>query len=138
MAKKKPTTWVYSLPTPPKVAVPDDLKAEVERKGNELVETVLKPKHVKPPAEDVRLNYLTDLSTKWHGPYFNFCSTYACPGPNAISPSFESKFARMEYVGNSRFNLSFLRHTGKWVELFTGLTLDECLKAVREDPWFVP
>ncbi len=93
MAKKKPTTWVYSLPTPPKVAVPDD---------------------------------------------FNFCSTYACPGPNAISPSFESKFARMEYVGNSRFNLSFLRHTGKWVELFTGLTLDECLKAVREDPWFVP
>ena len=139
MAKKKqPKRWVSSPPKPPRAALPDDLKAEVERKANDLVGTVLKPRHVKPPPKDGRFNYLTDLSTRWHGSSFYLVSTYTCPGPNALSPTFEDKFARLEHVGGGRFNLSFMRHTGKWVELFTGLTLDECLKAIREDPWFVP
>jgi hypothetical protein len=69
---------------------------------------------------------------------FYFVSTYACPGPNALSPTFEAKFARLEHVGHGLFNLSFMRHTGKWVELFTDQTLDECLKSIQEDPWFVP
>jgi hypothetical protein len=29
-----------------------------------------------------------------------------------------------------------MRHTGQWVELYTGLTLQECLDAVQNDPWF--
>jgi hypothetical protein len=138
MARKQPKTWGYSPPKPPKVAAPDDLKAEVERKAGELVETVLKPKHIKRPPKNPRFNYLIGLSTKWHGPYFYFTSTYACPGPNALSPTFEAKFARLEHVGGRRFNLSFMRHTGKWVELFTALKLDECLKSIQEDPWFLP
>jgi len=53
MAKKKqPKRWVSSPPKPPRAALPDDLKAEVERKANDLVETVLKPRHVKPPPKD--------------------------------------------------------------------------------------
>lgn len=138
MAKRKPKTWVYSPPKTPKVGVPDDLKAEVQRKANELIETVLKPRHVKRSPKNARFNYLIDLSTKWHGSYFYFTSTYACPSPNALSPTFEAKFARLEYAGDNRFNLAFMRHTGKWVELFTGLTLDECLKSVQDDPWFLP
>ncbi len=37
-----------------------------------------------------------------------------------------------------RFNRAFLRHTGKWHELFAGQTLDECLASIRDDPWFQP
>jgi hypothetical protein len=138
MAKKKPKTWVYSPRKPPKVPVTEAMKAEVERKGNELVETVLKPKHVEKPRKNARFNYVTDISTRWHGSYFYFVSTSACPGPNALSPTFEAKFARLKHVGHGLFNLSFMRHTGKWVELFTDQTLDECLKSIHEDPWFVP
>jgi hypothetical protein len=54
------------------------------------------------------------------------------------SPTFEEKFARMEYVGDAKFALSFMRHTGKWVALFTGISVDECLKAIQDDPWFMP
>src|SRR5437899_7254405 len=134
MAKKKqPKRWVYSPPKPPKVAVPDDLKAEMERKANELIETVLKPKYIKPPPKNAEFNYLTDFWTKWYRSYFYFCSTYACPGRYAIAPSFESKFARMEYGGSGRFTLSFMRHTGEWVPLYTDQTLDECLQAIRDD-----
>ncbi|QJW97335.1 hypothetical protein FTUN_4905 [Frigoriglobus tundricola] len=134
MAKKKPRAWTY---VPPKAAVPEGLRAELERKAGELIETVLKPKHIKPPPENTNFNYLIDLSTRWRGAYFYFVSTYACPGPNAISPTFETNFARLQHVGLGRFNLAFMRHTGKWVELQNG-TLDECLKSIREDPWFIP
>ncbi len=44
----------------------------------------------------------------------------------------------MEYVGDGRFALAFMRHTGQWVELYEGLTVDECLKAIKDDPWFQP
>jgi hypothetical protein len=138
MAKKKPKTWVYSPPKPPKPPVPEDLKAEVDGKAQALVEEVLKPKIVKPPPEDQRWNYLMDIFTKWHRSYFYFCSTYACPGPHAISPTFESRFARMEYVGNGRFDLAYMRHTGQWWSVHTGLTVEKCLEIIREDPIFQP
>ena len=55
MAKKKPKrTWVWEprKPTPP--PVPNDLKAEVEAKANELIEDFLEPTYVKPPPKDQR------------------------------------------------------------------------------------
>jgi hypothetical protein len=135
---KQPKKWMYSPAKPTKSAVPAAIKAELEKKANELIEKVLKPKHIQPPPMDAQFNYITDISAKWHGSTFYFVSTYACPGPNALSPTFETKFARMEHVGGGRFNLSYMRHTGKWVELFTGQTVEECLKSIQDDPWFVP
>jgi hypothetical protein len=135
---KQPKKWMYSPAKPTKAAIPAAIKAELETKAKQLIEQVLKPKHVLPPPTDAQFNYITDIATKWHGSSFFLVSTYACPGPNALSPTFESKFARMEHVGGGRFNLSFMRHTGKWVELFTGQTVDECLHSIRDDPWFVP
>jgi len=44
----------------------------------------------------------------------------------------------MEYVGNDRFNLSYMRHTGKWWEIYTELTMDECFTAISEEPHFLP
>jgi hypothetical protein len=71
-------------------------------------------------------------------PYFYFFATYASPGPNALSPTFESKFARMEYLGNDRFTLYFMLHTREWVGLYDALSVDECMKAIQDDAWFVP
>jgi hypothetical protein len=139
MAKKKPKrTWIYSpkKPTPPQV--PDDIKAEVDAKANELVETYLKPMYIKPPPKDQRWNYIIDLFTRWHRSFFYFCSTYACPGPNALSPTFESRFARMEYVGDGKFNLAYMRHTDKWWEVNQGLTAKECLEMIRDGGIFLP
>ena|SRR5215471_1444586 len=130
--------WTFSPGKKPKVSLPGTLKDEVDTKAGDLIETVLKPKHVEPPPTGHLANYVTDITTKWLGPKCYFLSAYACPGPNALSPSFESKFARMEYVGSAKFALSFRRHTGQWVELYEALSVDECLKAIRDDPWFVP
>jgi hypothetical protein len=121
-----------------KLTLPGTVEDEVATKARELIETVLKPKHVKSPAQVEKFNYITDITVKWLGSKCYFTSIYACPGPNALAPSFESKFARMKYVGNGRFNLAFMRHTGQWVELFENQTVDECMTAIKDDPWFVP
>ena len=130
--------WVFSLPKQPKPKVPDAVKTNMEAKANDLIETVLKPNHIKPPSGDERFNYIVDIYSKWYRSYFYFCAKYACPGPNAISPFFETKFARLEYVDNECFNLSYMRHTGQWWEIYTELSLDESLDAIRDEPHFLP
>src|SRR5947207_570357 len=117
-------------------SLPEALKMEVTTRANELIDTVLKPKYIQPPPENPQFNYIVDIYGKWYHSAFYFCTTYCCPGPNAISPSFESKFARMQYAGKDRFHLSFMRHNGEWVELYTDQTVDECLTAIKDDPWF--
>lgn len=103
-------TWVYSPPKPAKPKVPESVKAMVSVRANELIETVLKPKFITPCAEDEQFNHIVDLFTKWHGSYVYFCATWHSPGPYAISPTFESRFARLEYAGDDHFNLAYMRH----------------------------
>ncbi len=131
MARKNKKMWVYSPPKPPKPKVPESEKQLISEKCNELIETELKPKHIKPASTDNDWNYLVDIFGKWYGNYFYFCSTYNCPSPRAISPSFETKFARLEYVGKDSFNIAYMRHTGKWWEIFQGLTLGQCLEEMK-------
>jgi hypothetical protein len=108
------------------------IKAGLDAKAMKLL-AVLKPKVVKPPPTKPRFNYITDVWIKWLGSTLYFGLTYACPGPYAISPSFEAKFARMEHNGGGRFCLSYMRHTDKWFRLFPSLTVDECLDAIEHD-----
>ena len=138
MAKKKtPKTWMLPNPTQrkPKADLTPTIRADLDAKAKKLV-AVLKPKYVKPPPKNAQFNYITDVWIKWLGSTLYFGTTYACPGPNAISPSFEAKFARMEYVGGGRFVLSYMRHTEKWFRLFPSLTADKCLDAIKNEGHF--
>ena len=137
MAKQR-RAWMKTPEKKPKSSLPDSLRTELEAKANDLIVNVLKPKHILPPKEDEQSNYIIDIGMQWYRNYFYFVSTYACPGPNAVSPTFESKFARMELLGDGKFALYFMRHTGEWVGLYDGLSVDECMKAIQDDPWFMP
>lgn len=124
-------------PAKKRASVPAPLKAEVEAKARDLIENVLKPKHVLPPPTEKRFNALIDIGAKWYRNYFYFFSTYARPGPDALPPTFESMFARMEPLGDGTFALYAMRYTGKeWVGVFDALSADECMAAIRDDPWF--
>ena len=125
-------------PAKKRATVPASIKTQVEAQANELVEDVLKPRHVLPPAEEEQFNYISDIQAKWYRGYFYFISTYTCPDPSAASPTFESKFARMEYLGDGTFALYFMRYTGEWVGMYDALSIDESMKAIEDDPSFVP
>jgi hypothetical protein len=137
MAKSR-KVWVYSRPKPPAPKVPANVKNDVQDKANHLIATVLKPQHVKQMPAGSDFNYLVDIYTKWYRHYFYFCAKYCSPGPNAVAPSFETKFARMEYVDGTRFNLSFMRYTGEWIEIHQDTTLNQCLAFIKDEPFFYP
>lgn len=128
---KQPKRWIYSPSKPPKVKAPDVVKRTVENKATELIESIFKPKHIKSPTEDNTFNYIVDIYSKWYRNCFYFIAKYSCPGPNAISPFFESRFARMEYIDNEHFNLSYMRYTKQWFEIYSDLSIDECLKSIK-------
>ena len=135
MAKsKKQYIWVKAKPS----KVPDSLKHVVTERATALVEEHIRPGHVKPPPKNSEFNYIEDIFTKWHGRYFYFMAKYACPGPSCISPFFEIGFARLEFVGDNRFDLAYFRHTGKWWPIFSAMTVDEALDLVRSGELFQP
>jgi hypothetical protein len=136
MAKRRQWVWAPNRRLKPKV--PEDVKAEVQRKAEELIEGHLKPEYVKPPPKNPRWNYLTGIHAKWHHAFFYLVGEYASPGPNALSPTFESPFARLEYTPDGRFNLAYMRHTEKWWQVYTGLALEEALKTIRDEGIFHP
>ena len=139
MAKKQ-RMWVYSPSKPPAPKVSSNTKVIAQQKAGEFVDRVLKPKYIQPaPAPDqFQHNYITDLYTKWYRHYFYFCAKYCVPGPNALTPYFEAKFARLEYIKDNQFNLAFMRYTDEWVEVYPNLSLEQCLTAVENDPFFHP
>lgn len=119
-------------------AIPDSIKSTLKLKADKLIDELIKPNHVQSAPVIHDFNYIADIQCKWYRNYFYFCAIYNCPSPNAISPSFETKFARMEYVANNKFNLAYMRHTEKWFEIFQSLSMDECLKLIEEDAIFIP
>jgi hypothetical protein len=136
--KKRQKGWFFPPEKPLKHKVPENVKIEVEMKAGELVESFLKPKYITTTPTDENFIYIVDIYTNWYRNYFHFFSKYCSLSPNAISTFFETKFARLEYAGNDLFNLSYMRHTGQWLEIYTGLSVDECLSAVKDDSHFLP
>jgi hypothetical protein len=133
MPKNKPERlWTFRRFKMLKPRVLDDIKAELDTKAKELIEKILTPKYIKPAPKKPLFNYPIDIWTKWHRSFFYFTSTWASPGPYKIAPMFEFPFARMEYVGNGRFNLAYLRHTGKWWDIYKELSINQCLELVAD------
>ena len=130
--------WVYSPAKPKKPKVPEQIKQMVKQRADELIESVLKPKYLEAKPDNPEFNYLIDIFSKWYRNYFYWCATYACPSPRAISPTFETKFARMEYDSNGQYTLSYFRHTGQWWELYPELTMEEAFQRICEEPHFHP
>lgn len=130
--------WLYKPPKKSAAKVPDLTKATISGKAATLIDEILKPQYVRERDPSHDYNYMVDIFGNWHGRYFYFCSRYNCPSPKAIAPSFNAKFARMECVGDDSFNLSYMRHTGQWVEVFQGLSLDQCFEEIANNPIFEP
>mgnify|MGYP007107471818 FL=1 len=138
MAKQQ-KGWVYApSKTKSNLAVPAAFKDEIKRRGDELIESTLKPAHLEPPPADPQFNYIEQIDCYWRGRFFYFFATYRVAGPNAIVPTFESKFARMEYQGNSTFNLAFQRYNDQWFEIGHAVSADDCFDSIGSDPLFHP
>ena len=104
--------------------------------ADKFVGEYYRPTFLKAPPEKTSFNYVVDFSTKWHGAYLQFIAKYACPGPNAISPFFETAFARLGYFRRDAYSLWARRHNDQWIVMGHQLTMAECFHEMRKNPWF--
>ena len=132
-----PKEWVWvQTGIPPKCKLSKWQKEALKAKADKFVQDYYKATFIRPPPEDARFNYIVDFSTEWHGAYLRFIARYACPGPNAISPFFETAFARLGYFRNDAWSLWARRHNDQWIVLDHQIALEECFEHMRNNPWF--
>lgn len=127
--------WVKS-DTPPKCKLDRWAKQAFVAQAEAFIADFYRPTFINPPPADPQFNTIIEFSARWHGSYLLLTAKYACPGPNALSPSFETHFARLGYFNSGRFNLWARRHNDQWIVLASDLTLDAAFAEMRTNPWF--
>lgn len=132
MAKKQ---WVFCPNNIPKLKISQQDKDRVKVFCDTFIDDVLK-KHIKPPPKNSMRNYCIDVFSKWRGNSLSIMTTYRCPDPQAISPTFRYGLAKLTYDGYDTFTLSYMRHTGKWQRLFGRLSIDKAIDTIKEMPFF--
>ena len=85
-----------------------------------------------------KYSYLADLYLQWNRGNLYFCEKRKSEKPNQVAEEFENKFLRLKCSGKDKFDLSYMRHTGKWAVVEFDLTLKECLEMIEEIPSFHP
>lgn len=91
--------------TPPKCKLSKFQTEEINAKAQKFHNEVFKNIVIRPAPADAQFNYMVDVSAKWHGAYLIFVTKYACPGPNAMSPFFETPLARFGYFNNDQWSV---------------------------------
>ena len=128
------------MATSRKTTVPDLIKQTLTLKAEKILREQFKPGILiqAQAAKKYGFNYVVEVYTKWRGRYFYFCAKYRDPRENATQEYFEVQTTRLEYVGARRFNLAYMRHTGKWCEVYPALSLEECLETIEQEELFWP
>ena len=114
----------------------DHEKARIENLCQPLIEKFKSEYVSKDPNKEY--NYLVDIYIKWHRDYLYFCEKYKSESPNRIVDEFEEKFVRLKITNKDKFDISYMRHTGKWFPIASDLTLNECLEMIEDTPTLHP
>ncbi len=133
-------TGEISMATRKNTTVPEPLKHALTEKAEQLLQDKFRPglSIQAEAAKEHGFNYAVEVYTTWRSKYFYFCAKYRNPRENATQEYFEVRTTRMEYVGGWRFKLAYMRHTGRWCEVYPALSWEECLETIKQEELFWP
>jgi hypothetical protein len=122
--------WVYVAPRP---APPNEAeKRRIVAACDAFIRDVLKPRFL-PKITPTKWNYPIDIHGVWAAGRYRFVQRYRSGHENNLSEEFDAPFTRIVRVGPDRFDIDWMRHTGKWWRLYRGVTLAEAFKIIEED-----
>lgn len=102
-----------------------------------LIRDFLKPRFL-PKIEPTQFNYAVDIRGAWAGGRYRFIQRYRSGHEDNLGEEFDAPFARLHRVGRDRFDIYWMRHTGKWWRLHTGVTFAEALHLLKVDALLHP
>ncbi|HMH60881.1 MAG TPA: hypothetical protein VK561_06240 [Bradyrhizobium sp.] len=130
MARKK--QWGPRM-TAPRPAVPNGVEKQVIVTACEaFIRDVLKPRFL-PQIRPTEWNYVVDINGAWAAGRYRFIQRYRSGMEHNRGEEFDTPFARIDRMGRDSFDIYWMRHTGKWWRLHTGVTLVEALRILETD-----
>lgn len=126
----KAKVWVYCAPRPAPAGKAE--KRRIVAACEAFIRDVLKPRFL-PEIKPTQWNYPVDIRGAWAGGRYRFMQRYRSGFEDNRGEEFDAPFARIDRVGPDRFDIYWMRHTGKWWRLYTGVTLAEALKILEND-----
>jgi hypothetical protein len=106
--------------------------AEAERQVIVAACDVLKPRYL-PQIRPTAWNYTIDIHGTWAAGRYRFMQRYRSGMEDNAGYEFDAPFARIDHMGPDRFDIYWMRHTGKWWKLHVGKTLAEALEILATD-----
>src|ERR1700677_2610555 len=91
-----------------------------------FIRDVLKPRFL-PEIKPTKWNYPIEIHGKWAAGRYKFTQRWRSGFEENIGVKFDAPFARIDRMGPDRFDIHWMRHTGTWWQLYTGVTFAEAL-----------
>ncbi len=130
MTKKQPKVW-GPMPARPKTPT-DAEKQQIIEACDTFITTILKPRFL-PAITPTQWNYKIDIHGAWRGGRYRFMQRYKSSWEDNRGAAFDAPFARIDYMGPDNFDIYWMRHTGTWWRLHTGVTLASALHILETD-----
>lgn len=130
MARKK--RWVKPAPAIRAVAIDDLEKQAVIAACETFIRDVLKPRFL-PEIRPTEWNYVIRIHGAWAAGRYRFIQRYRSGMEHNRGEEFDAPFARIDRIGQDRFDIYWMRHTGKWRRLHAGVTFVEALRILETD-----
>jgi hypothetical protein len=102
-----------------------------------FIRDILKPRFL-PEIRPTEWNYVIDIHGAWMAGRYRFMQRYRSGMEHASGEEFDAPFARIDRMGRDRFDIYWMRHTGKWWRLHAGVTLVEVLRILETDELLHP
>ncbi len=124
--------WVWTR-TPPKPQPPTEAERQaIVAACDAFILDVLKPRFM-PEIRPTKVNYPVDIKGAWAGGRYRFIQRYRTGWEENAGEEFDSAFARLDRTGPDRFDIYWMRHTGKWWRLHTDVSLAQALHLMETD-----
>ncbi len=116
-------------------------KADVSTACEAFIADTLKPRYL-PQIRPTTFNYPIDLLGRWRGRSYSFITRYRSGYPENAGEEFDAPFTRLEHrediLTEVRFDIHWMRHTGRWWPLHSGFTLEDALRQIKTQEMLGP
>ena len=130
MAGRKLRGWAK---VPPRPIKPEEAeKRAIIEACETFISGVLKPRFL-PEIKPTEWNYVVDIRCAYAAGRYRFMQRYRSGMAHNHGEEFDAPFARIDRMGPDNFDVQWMRHTGQWWRVYSGVTLARALYLLETD-----